>query len=145
VGLLVDRFFAPRIASAVLLFAAAAFVALAFAGTALAPVAAIGIGLALGAEVDVIGYLTSRYYGLVHYSGMFGVFYAVFTLGLGASPLLIAWLRAATGSYLVALVVSAGLLVGASALLLTSPRFPATVEDDVPGVTTATTAPSSAA
>ncbi|GAA1930991.1 hypothetical protein [Streptantibioticus ferralitis] len=91
-------------------------------GTVLALVAAIGIGLALGAEVDVIGYLTSRYYGLAS-SRMFGVFYAVFTRGIGASPRLMAWLRAATGSYFAALVVAAGLLVGASALL-TAPRFP---------------------
>ncbi|MTD53279.1 MFS transporter [Amycolatopsis pithecellobii] len=141
VGLLVDRFFAPRIAAAVLVFAAAAFVALALAGSALAPVAAIGIGLALGAEVDVIGYLTSRYYGLAHYSRMFGVFYAVFTLGLGASPLLMAWLRAATGSYLAALLVSAGLLAGASALLLTAPRFPTTAKENVRHALTEPTAP----
>ncbi|MEU4739377.1 MFS transporter [Actinosynnema sp. NPDC023658] len=125
VGLLVDRFFAPRIAAAVLGLAAIGFLALLFGGPGLAPVAAIGLGLSLGGEVDVMGYLTARYYDLTYYGRLFGVLYAIFVLGVGTSPLLISWLRGATGGYDVALIASAGLLVVAGALLITSPRFPA--------------------
>ena len=128
VGLLVDRFFAPRIAAAVLGVAAIGFLALLFGGPALAPVAAIGLGLSLGGEVDVMGYLTARYYDLAYYGRLFGVLYAIFVLGVGTSPLLISWLRGATGDYDAALIASTGLLVVAAALLITSPRFPARSE-----------------
>ncbi|NUT49936.1 MAG: MFS transporter [Saccharothrix sp.] len=134
VGLLVDRFFAPRIAAAVLGVAAIGFLALLFGGPGVAAVAAIGLGLSLGGEVDVMGYLTARYYDLTYYGRLFGVLYAIFVLGVGTSPLLISWLRSATGGYDVALIASTALLVVAAALLVTSPRFPAKtpVEDDVP-------------
>ncbi|GAA5061621.1 MFS family permease [Thermocatellispora tengchongensis] len=124
VGLLVDRLFAPRVAAAVLLLAALGYVALLAGGPALAAAAAVGVGLALGAEVDLIGYLTARYYGLARYSRMFGVFYAVFMLGVGASPLMMAWLLAVTGGYTAPLLVAVALLALAAALLLSAPRFP---------------------
>ncbi|MFI0463380.1 MFS transporter [Saccharopolyspora sp. 5N102] len=124
VGLLVDRFFAPKVAAIVLAVAAAGFLALLLGGPDLAVVAAIGLGLSLGGEVDVMGYLTARYYDLACYGRLFGVLYAIFVVGIGASPLLISWLRSATGGYDIALVASVGLLAVASVLLLTAPRFP---------------------
>ncbi|TWF75164.1 nitrate/nitrite transporter NarK [Pseudonocardia hierapolitana] len=124
VGLLVDRFFAPRVAAAVLAVAAAGYLALLLGGPGLAAAAALGVGLALGAEVDLIGYLTARYFGLARYGRLFGVFYAVFTLGVGASPLLMAWLRSATGGYGAALGAAVALLGVAAVLLVTAPAFP---------------------
>ncbi|GAA4889562.1 MFS transporter [Actinomycetospora straminea] len=139
-GLLVDRFFAPRVMVGVLTVAALGYVALVVGGPSFATAAAVGVGLALGAEVDVVGYLVARYYGMAAYSRVFGVFYAVFTLGVGASPLLMAFLRASTGSYTAPLLGAIGLLVLAAGLLLTAPRFPATTDPaDVP-VPAATTA-----
>jgi MFS family permease len=132
VGLLVDRFFAPRVAAAVLTVAAAGYLALLLGGPGLAAAAALGVGLALGAEVDLIGYLTARYYGMARYGRLFGVFYAVFTLGVGASPLLMAWLRSATGGYGSALLIAVGLLAVAGALLATAPRFPAPAREELP-------------
>lgn len=125
VGLLVDRFFAPKVAAAVLAVAAAGFLALLFGGPGLAVVAAIGLGVSLGGEVDVMGYLIARYYDLACYGRLFGLLYAIFVVGAGASPLLIAWLRSATGDYDIALVASTGLLAVAAVLLMTAPRFPA--------------------
>ncbi|MFD1149662.1 MFS transporter [Saccharothrix hoggarensis] len=130
VGLLVDRFFAPRIAAAVLGVAAIGFLALLFGGPGLAAVAAVGLGLSLGGEVDVMGYLTARYYDLAYYGRLFGVLYAIFVVGVGTSPLLISWLRGATGGYDVALIASTALLVVAGALLMTLPRFPAKAADE---------------
>lgn len=125
VGALIDRFFAPRVAAIVLLFSAAGYVALLIGGAALAALAAIGIGLASGAEVDIIGNLTSRYYDLESYSRVFGIFYAVFFLGFGASPLLIAYLRDLAGGYAVPVALSAALMAVATILLFTAPPFPA--------------------
>ncbi|MFD0661218.1 MFS transporter [Thermocatellispora tengchongensis] len=104
-----------------MLLAALGYVALLAGGPALAAAAAVGVGLALGAEVDLIGYLTARYYGLARYSRMFGVFYAVFMLGVGASPLMMAWLLAVTGGYTAPLLVAVALLALAAALLLSAP------------------------
>ncbi|WP_103341305.1 MFS transporter [Amycolatopsis sp. CA-126428] len=129
VGLLVDRFFAPKIAAGVLVVTAAGLLALLFGGPGLAVAAALGLGVALGGEVDVMGYLIARYYDLAGYGRLFGVLYAIFVVGTGLSPLLISWLRAATGGYDVVLIVSVGLLAAASALLMTAPRFPASSEN----------------
>ncbi|MEJ2885727.1 MFS transporter [Actinomycetospora aeridis] len=125
-GLLVDRFFAPRVMVGVLLVAALGYVALVVGGPTFASAAAVGVGLALGAEVDVVGYLVARYYGMAAYSRMFGVFYAVFTLGVGASPLLMAAVRGSTGSYTAPLLGAVALLGVAVVLLFTAPRFPGT-------------------
>ncbi|MFC5140470.1 MFS transporter [Actinomycetospora rhizophila] len=140
-GLLVDRFFAPRVMVGVLLVAALGYVALVVGGPTFAGAAAVGVGLALGAEVDVVGYLVARYYGMAAYSRMFGVFYAVFTLGVGASPLLMAALRAATGSYTAPLLGAVALLAVAVVLLFTAPRFPSTTPaTDAPVPATTSTA-----
>ncbi|MEJ2860706.1 MFS transporter [Actinomycetospora flava] len=139
-GLLVDRFFAPRVMVGVLLVAALGYVALVVGGPTFASAAAVGVGLALGAEVDVVGYLVARYYGMAAYSRMFGVFYAVFTLGVGASPLLMAAVRGATGSYTAPLLGAVALLGVAVVLLFTAPRFPSTTpaaDASVPATTTA--------
>jgi hypothetical protein len=56
----------------------------------------------------------------------------VFTVGVGASPLLMAWLRSATGGYAAALLVAVGLLAVAGALLATAPRFPVPGREELP-------------
>ena len=138
-GLLVDRFFAPRVMVGVLLVAALGHVALVVGGPTFASAAAVGVGLALGAEVDVVGYLVARYYGMAAYSRMFGVFYAVFTLGVGASPLLMAAVRGSTGSYTAPLLGAVALLGVAVVLLFTVPRFPTTTPaSDAPVAATTT-------
>ncbi|GAA1403380.1 MFS transporter [Pseudonocardia kongjuensis] len=124
VGILIDRFFAPRVAVLVLGLAAAGYVLLLVGGAPLALAAAIGVGFALGAEVDLMGYLTARYYGLERYGRVFGVLYAVFVLGVGASPLLMSWQRDLTGGYTVPLIVSVVLLGVGAAFMLALPRFP---------------------
>ena len=124
VGLLVDRFFAPYVGIGVLVLASLGYLVLLVGGPGFAAAAAVGIGLALAAEVDLLGYITARYYGITHYSRIFGMLYAAFTLGIGAGPLLLAELRAATGGYGLPLIVSLGFLVFAAVLLATLPRFP---------------------
>jgi MFS family permease len=86
-GYLLDQFFAPRVAA--LLFSAVA-IGIAFLGLGhaiwSACIAAVLVGLGIGAEVDIIAYLTSRYFGLRSYGAIFGWIWAVFGVsgGLGA-------------------------------------------------------------
>jgi MFS family permease len=124
-GWFMDRFFAPRVALAFLLPAIAGIAMLAFGADGRAAfVAAALIGLSAGAEVDVVAYLTSRYFGLRQFSRIYGTFYGIYSIGGGLGPLLTQQGVHATGSYAVAMLTLMGLLVGAALLLATYPPFP---------------------
>ena len=68
-GLLLDRFFAPRLAAAIFLVPLIAILVILAGATAgpLVLLAAACLGFGLGAEVDVIGFLVGRYFGLRRY------------------------------------------------------------------------------
>ena len=67
VGFAVDRIFAPRVAIAILLACISGVLALALLGSVVAVPAAFVIGFSVGAEVDLIGYLVARYFGMHAY------------------------------------------------------------------------------
>src|SRR5258706_1525602 len=80
-----DKFFAA--------YVAAGFFATAIAGVSLlasdanAVLGMMAIGLALGAEVDMIGFFASRYFGLKRFGQLYGVLFAIFTIVAGLGPL----------------------------------------------------------
>lgn len=80
-GYLLDRIFAPRLAM-VFFGGAALGIVLLWAGSAgrVALIAAFLLGLGMGAEVDVIAYLMSRYFGLRALGAAFGFGFASFAL-----------------------------------------------------------------
>jgi len=124
-GWLMDRFFAPHVAIAFLVGPIVAIVMLA-AGAAgpLAIVAGILTGLAVGAEVDVTAYLTSRYFGLRNFSGIYAFFYGAYALGAAFGPLVTAVVVDKSGGYTGILSVHAGMLVIGAVLLMRLPAFP---------------------
>jgi MFS family permease len=86
-GYLLDRFFAPRVAMCIFGAAACGIVLLrAAAGTQLVFPAAFLIGLGMGAEVDIIAYLTSRYFGLRAFGEIYGYAFASYTLAGALGP-----------------------------------------------------------
>jgi MFS family permease len=103
-GYLLDRLFAPHVATA--FFGGAALgIALFWLGTT--PVAFLGaflIGLGLGAEVDLIAYLISRYFGLRAFGRVYSSAFAAFALAGSLGPLIMGASFDRTGSYRVALV-----------------------------------------
>ena len=123
-GLLIDRFFAPYVTAIIFTLVAAGCLSLGLGGTDYALVAGIALGLAMGAEVDLIGYFTARYFGLTHYGLLFGFQYSVFSLGCGISPLLAGQIWDRTGSYDLALIGASVLLTVAALISLTLPKFP---------------------
>jgi MFS family permease len=124
-GWLMDRFFAPRVALAFLVAPIIGIAALALgAGGGFAFAAAALIGLAAGAEVDVIAYLASRYFGMKQFSRIYGTFYALYSLGGGVGPLLTARIHDAAGGYSPALWLHVGALAASVLALATFPRFP---------------------
>ena len=129
VGVLVDRFFAPRVGAGIIACAALGLIALLVGGPSLSAGAAIATGAALGAEFDLAGNLTSRYYPTAFYSRIFGVFYSVLTIGVGFGPLLASELRDVSGGYQMPLIVSTVCLLLASLLLATAPAYPVAAKD----------------
>ncbi len=127
-GYLLDRFFAPYVAAGLFLLPIVAISLLTAGVAGPGPVlAAMSLGFGLGAEVDVIGFLVSRYFGLRAYGEVYGYLFAIFTLGTGFGPVLMAICFDMTRSYDVALIGLAGALIGASILVsrLGPYRFPA--------------------
>src|SRR5580700_5792189 len=85
-GYLLDRTFAARLAS--ILFALAALgIALLLLGSGPAVFAgALFVGLGLGAEVDLIPYLASRYFGLRDFGKVYSTLFAAFALAGALGP-----------------------------------------------------------
>jgi len=85
--------------------------------------AAIALGFGLGAEVDVIGFMVSRYFGLRAYGGIYGCLFAIFTIGTGLGPVVMGLSFDATRSYRPALAVFGVALVCASVLVSRLGRY----------------------
>ncbi|MBV8827711.1 MAG: MFS transporter, partial [Acidobacteriaceae bacterium] len=80
-GILMDRFFAPYVAAITYAGAAVGIGLLRIAGShELAFTAALLIGIAFGAESDIVAYLISRYFGLRSYGAIYGVIFSGFVL-----------------------------------------------------------------
>lgn len=99
-GYLVDRFFAPRVA-AVLFSGAALGIAMLWGGATgiAADAAALLLGLAIGAEADVMPFLISRYFGMRSMAELYGCAFGSYTLGNAAGRYLMARGFDVTGSY----------------------------------------------
>ena len=82
------------------------------------------IGLAAGAELDLLAYLTSKYFGAAHYPAIFGAIIAFFTVGAGIAPPLFGAFAQAYQGYNVILTVSIGLLVLSIVLFLALGKYP---------------------
>jgi MFS family permease len=133
-GFLLDRFFGPHVAIVFVVLPAVGVLTLIASGDpALTTVGAVLVGLGMGAEVDLIAYLQSRYFGLRAFGQIYGYLFAVFTVGTGLGPFLMGAVYDATGSYRVALIVFVFLLVCAAGVLLRLPRsypFPVMAHGD---------------
>lgn len=123
-GFLIDRIFAPHVTAVIFTLVAAGCLSLLWGGIAMAPLAAIALGLAMGAEVDLIGFYVARYFGLYSYGVIYGVQYGLFALAAGVSPVLAGYIHDTFGSYDWALRVAVVLLVISVGLVLTLSRFP---------------------
>jgi MFS family permease len=99
-GYLLDRFFAPRVAAVFFCCAAVGIGLLWMRSTiAIMFLGALFVGLGLGAEVDLIAYLVSRYFGLRAFGRIFSYAFAAFALAGALGPLVMGAGFDATGSY----------------------------------------------
>jgi len=99
-GMLLDHFFAPRIAIAIFSMFALAIAMFWFGGPQwLSYLAVICLGLAQGAEFDLMAYLVSRYFGLASFGEIYSFIFAGFTLGGVIGPPLMGLGYDLTGAY----------------------------------------------
>jgi len=123
-GYFLDRYFAPRVALSV--FANAALgIGLLWTGATGTPalVGAFMVGLGFGAEVDIIAYLMSRYFGLRSLGTAFGFAFGAFVLAGGVGPLIMGFAFDHTGSYRVPLAGFFVATVVAAALVCRLGRY----------------------
>lgn len=122
-GWLIDRF-SPRLVAG-FLFACPipAFYLLLSSGGELAPalLAIVVIGFSLGAEVDVIAFLTARLFGVNRFGSLFGILSGLIALGGAIGPQAASAIFDTSGSYDLLLKLSAPALALATSMVLTLP------------------------
>jgi len=132
VGYLIDRLWAPLIGFLIFMPAALAIVMLGGGGLSTTALVATILmsGFAAGAEVDLMGYLVSRYFGLRHFGKIYAAIYIGFALGPGLTNPLFGASRDSSGTYELGLMFIAQALVVAAVLFLTLGRYPDSVKAD---------------
>jgi MFS family permease len=119
-GPLLDRVRASFVAAVIFTAAAGACLLLMaehLSAGVLALAAAL-IGLAAGAEFDILPYLASRYFGVHRVGWALGLLSIFFYVGAALGPFGFGWLHDLSGSYMLPLKVAAlGFAVGGAALL----------------------------
>jgi len=125
-GLLLDRFRASLIGAAAFVLPALGCVLLVLGPDGMKAYAAASlIGLALGAEVDVIVYLTTRHFGLRNFGALYGGLQMALSLGAATGPLAASRVFDIAGNYLPFLWLTAGAMLFSSLALASLPRPPA--------------------
>ena len=125
IGYLIDRFFAPYVAMVffslsavgIAIFALGAVDAMAFVG-------AICVGLSLGAEVDLLAYLTGRYFGLKSFGATYGLLFSAILTGTALGPLAFGIGFDTTGSYIGILTICVGINIVAVILAAFMGKYP---------------------
>jgi predicted MFS family arabinose efflux permease len=117
-GYLIDRIFAPYIATTFFLIPIIGIALLGSQATvATSMLGIVCVGLGLGAEVDLIAFLLSRYLGLKSFGRLYGLLFAMFSVGSGLGPVIMGKVFDASKSYNGALVMFAVSLVIACACM----------------------------
>ena len=66
---------------------------------AVAALAGVVVGLSIGAESDVLAYVTSRYFGLRRYGVLFSIFLSIYACGVGSGASLLGFVYDLSHSY----------------------------------------------
>ena len=125
IGYLIDRIFAPYVAMVffslsavgIAIFALGAVDTMAFVG-------AICVGLSLGAEVDLLAYLTGRYFGLKSFGATYGFLFSAVLVGTAIGPLAFGIGYDTTGSYVGILTICVGINILAVILSAFLGKYP---------------------
>jgi MFS family permease len=130
-GWLLDRFWAPGCALAILILPAIGSFLLSRPeiDATHAALAVISLGLGAGFEFDLLAYLIARYFGRRAYGTIYGSFYTVIAFGGGMGPVVYGKVFDATGRYDIALATGVGCLLVGGVSLLAMGRYPSWTQD----------------
>jgi predicted MFS family arabinose efflux permease len=120
-GFMFDRFFAPYVA--VFFFGLLIVGLFLLAGLQSAAIAMICVGLTLGFELDMVGYLVPRYFGLRKFGQIYALLFGSLNAGGAVGPLIMGVVYTTRGNYLPAFVAFGIMLAIASVLMLCLPRY----------------------
>lgn len=119
-----DRTFAPPIAAIILIAASIGLLMISQEPSlTLAITGAAFVGLAVGAEVDLLAYITSRYFGIQFFGKLFGLMVSCFTLGGAIGLVVQGRLFDIFGSYQTGAIGAAILVFLAAMLMFALPRY----------------------
>lgn len=124
IGQLIDRFFAPFVALSVFLITALGIFELASGGPEMASFAAFVVGFTIGAEVDLMAFLVSRYFGMRNYAAIYSLQYGMFIIGAAFSPPAMSMVNARMGSYDLFLYAGAAAIAVAAFAFANLGRYP---------------------
>jgi MFS family permease len=125
VGFLIDRFWAPGVAVVSLALPVAGCMILTGSpGFSAALLAALLIGFAAGAELDLMAFFAARYFGLRHYARIYAIMYALLAVAGGTAPMLFARVYDVTSSYEMSFTIAAFLFVLGAIVLPALGRYP---------------------
>lgn len=118
-GFLMDIFYAPAVAAAVFLLSGVGILTLSLGmSDAVLIVGVMCVGFVLGAEMDVLGYLVSRFFPFEDFGKTYGLLLMVFAVAYGLGTYLMGASYDQYGSYRVALWSAVLMLVVASAFIV---------------------------
>jgi sugar phosphate permease len=124
IGFTIDRVYAPWVALGCYAASAIAVIMLLDGpSTAAVFACAVAVGVGLGAENDVLGYLAGRYFGLRCFGQIYGALLGVYLVGAALGGIVSARIRDASGSYNGALRVDVAAMLAACGLLLLLRRY----------------------
>jgi len=79
----------------------------------------VALGLVAGAELDLLAFMTARYFGMAAYGRIYGTFFSILAVAGGAAPLIFARLHPQ-----VAVPLVGGLLLAGGCLVLLMGPYP---------------------
>jgi len=124
IGYIMDRFFAPFVAVGCFLLSAVGVSLLAIGAIdSMAVIAAVCIGISMGAEFDMLAFLTGRYFGLNNFGRVYGILFTSFLIGTSAGPVVYGMVYESLGSYIWVLFFSLGLMLVSALITSRLPRY----------------------
>ncbi|SFF77720.1 Nitrate/nitrite transporter NarK [Novosphingobium sp. CF614] len=123
-GFLIDHFNAARVGAVAFLLPSIGCAVLLTqgVGTGSALAAAIMLGLTMGAELDIFGYLTTRYFGMRKIGSLFGCILLSLSLGSGLGPIVASYNFDTHGNYSGFMMLTIIVTLLCSAIFVTLPR-----------------------
>ena len=124
IGYLIDHCDATRVAFTCFLLSALGVGILA-SGAVEAPAffAALCVGLSLGAEIDMLAYLASRYFGVASFGRVYGILFVSFLVGTSLGPYVFGLAYENHGSYREVLMIAVVVILVSAAATLCLPGY----------------------